>query len=1020
MLRRLHQDAHTLTTRAIFVKSIGCKIPPIFVAVKKQFAANSYGYVASDVCPNAQASTGPAHRTLPCTLSRQITRRTPSRPRITDLGPYLMQTGLSNLLSASRDSVYCLTTNGGHEKCHLGTGFALQSPIQESLHDGTALAKEPAMEELFRFAVARAADRTNAETLSLARDTLLQRVLARIAAGEDPWTKLATEAIQYLKNNEAAWLACFGLQLPSPAVLALPEWQGLKLLPALKELLSDLQSVTTTSQPVQWQEQIRKAKGTIDHGQLVILDTQLADFFLVLMIVRSGGPGPIDRAIHVMKLSPELGILLQDHPSLGEVADLLRLIDLLAIKDSDIATLTFGALQARLHKTLLVPPRIFSATAKPLHAIGVIDLLVVKQHIARYEAGEIARIENVLKGESRGHSQKHTLSNERDTTLQTETLTETDQELTSSDHVSLRSEVENTLKEDTKLNAGVHVQYDGGSFKAQSDFTTAYDKATGESHKFSSETAKDITQKAAKKVSQRVMQSETTKIIETFEEDQEQAFDNTKGTAHVVGVYQWVEKVYLAQVFNYGKHLMFDVMVPDPAASFRKQVRNAQSQVAKPEPPPPLGITSPTDISSDPLNVHFYGKLAARLQATGIEPPPPSSITLSASKVVPYEDDTEKRGEETLRIDDGYAALYVRAIASWTRNDNDTGGVGPAATNSFVKLAVGGQQVKFTWLNAAQPGPLEAIETLKVALNPNNPTEPVEVRTISYGYQTNLVDAMILNLEITCVRTPELLAKWQLQTYDKIVARWEKLNDDYKAQMDLAEQQKEDIPILQEADPESNSAIIGTELKRSCIALLDNSTDVIRGLKATDEWSVPGHGGGVDPDLSKRQTGVWVRWFEQAFEWDKIGYVFYPYFWADSAEWVEMLNQKSAYDPLFLKFLKAGFARVTIPVRNGFEDAVNFYMLTGRPWLGGGLPSVGDKTQNPLYLSIVDEMKESSGAPGDEKPVGDPWEIRLPTALIKLRKELDGTTPSWTRVMGPSKAPDNQWTWNLDDVPASP
>jgi len=36
-----------------------------------------------------------------------------------------------------------------------------------------------------------------------------------------------------------------------------------------------------------------------------------------------------------------------------------------------------------------------------LNAVGVADLLVVKQQIKRYEAGEIAHIENILDGESK-------------------------------------------------------------------------------------------------------------------------------------------------------------------------------------------------------------------------------------------------------------------------------------------------------------------------------------------------------------------------------------------------------------------------------------------------------------------------------------------------------------------------------------------------------------------------------------------------------------------------------------------
>src|SRR5262249_30608574 len=163
-------------------------------------------------------------------------------------------------------------------------------------------------------------------------------------------------------------------------------------------------------------------------------------------------------------------------------------------------------------------------------------------------------------------TQKHTLSNERDTFLQTETTTETDKELTSTDHVDIKNESQNQLKEDTKVDAGVHAQYDGGSFKMQADLTVAYDKSSDETKKFSSDVAKDVTQKAVSKVTQTVTQSQTTKIIETFEETEAQSFDNKVGQAHISGVYQWVEKIYLAQVFNLGRHMLLDIMVPEAGA----------------------------------------------------------------------------------------------------------------------------------------------------------------------------------------------------------------------------------------------------------------------------------------------------------------------------------------------------------------------------------------------------------------------------------------------------------------------
>jgi hypothetical protein len=177
-----------------------------------------------------------------------------------------------------------------------------------------------------------------------------------------------------------------------------------------------------------------------------------------------------------------------------------------------------------------------------------------------------------------------------------------------------------------------------------------------------------------------------------------------------------------------------------------------------------------------------------------------------------------------------------------------------------------------------------------------------------------------------------------------------------------------------------------------------------------------------EPLLVKSQeVGATVRWFEQAFEWENVAYVSYPYFWGRRSTWISRLNLQND-DPLFVNFLQAGFARVLIPVRLGFESHMQVYLCTGRPWLGGAvIPPVGDKTQNPLYLDIAEEIKALTGGgePGEtETPVGEPWEYTLPTTLLKLRK--DDALPEWHR-MGPdgvedetnypSNEPDGEWSW---------
>jgi hypothetical protein len=67
-------------------------------------------------------------------------------------------------------------------------------------------------------------------------------------------------------------------------------------------------------------------------------------------------------------------------------------------------------------------------------------------------------------------------------------------------------------------------------------------------------------------------------------------------------------------------------------------------------------------------------------------------------------------------------------------------------------------------------------------------------------------------------------------------------------------------------------------------------------------------------------------------------------------------------------------------------------------WKGRGLPSIGQE----LYVPIIEELRESLGAPGTEVPQGDPWEVRVATSLVLLRP--DASLPVWT------KNEDGSWT----------
>ena len=128
------------------------------------------------------------------------------------------------------------------------------------------------------------------------------------------------------------------------------------------------------------------------------------------------------------------------------------------------------------------------------------------------------------------------------------------------------------------------------------------------------------------------------------------------------------------------------------------------------------------------------------------------------------------------------------------------------------------------------------------------------------------------------------------------------------------------------------------------------------------------------------QEAPLIRFMEEGFEWDQMQYIFYPYYWNQKDEWFKLALIEDP-DYLFNLFLRAGAARVVVPVRPGFEEAFIYYLQSGQPWNGGSVPQVYD----PLYLSIATEIAEADAQPVSEVLVGQTWTLNIPTTLTKLR-----------------------------------
>jgi hypothetical protein len=230
-------------------------------------------------------------------------------------------------------------------------------------------------------------------------------------------------------------------------------------------------------------------------------------------------------------------------------------------------------------------------------------------------------------------------------------------------------------------------------------------------------------------------------------------------------------------------------------------------------------------------------------------------------------------------------------------------------------------------------------------------------------------------VRVICRRTTEHYAAWRQQAYDVLYAAWSRWNRDYESSRQTSTMFG--LAPTGERSPLKNRKTIVDELKRQVIAwLLEESPFNGRGsLKAAaagETWR--------DLDIGHTLANApTIQFFEQAFDWSNMLWLFYPYYWASKVDWTD-LAALEANDPELEAFLRAGSARVLVPVRKSFEDAVKHWLVYRQPFLGKALPLPGD----PLFVALASEIRNLTDANVEGEPVGRSWDVKSATQFVWL------------------------------------
>jgi hypothetical protein len=577
--------------------------------------------------------------------------------------------------------------------------------------------------------------------------------------------------------------------------------------------------------------------------------------------------------------------------------------------------------------------------------LGIADLMIVEQKLARYELGEIAHIENVLEKETRERRFRTSTTTEESALIETETTDEKEKDLSSTERFELQSETQNVINENASLEAGLTVNASyGPSVDATATLNAASSSARQHSDRASSTFARETTSRAVSRLQKRTLERRFYKTVREVEEKNLHRFENPTG-GNITGIYRFVDKIYDAQVVNYGKRLMLEFIVPEPAAFWRhalaKQPIEAVQHVC-PDPPGYCVDGSQTFVplqaqDIEPDNYVFW---ASKYGAEDVTPPPPTTLVVGvARKGTEIQPNPTPNGPLLsslafeVEIPDGY-----RAVLGHFKAYGQTQSGGTPQDLAQMICQVQALEYAFTqpvWKNV----PLDPAAKVTVSVN----------TTRFYNYE--------FLITIFCTLTDGRREEWKLNTFFAIQNAYRAAKTKYDNAVEAA-RIRAGYDVSFGRNPLENREIEKTELKRACISLATGQR--FDTFDAMNRHVAPFGFPEIDFAEAKAEAR-YIQLFEQGFEWHNLTYVFYPYFWSRKDAW-PTLAQLSDGDPLFTRFLQAGAARVQVPVRLGFESSILNYLAGVNVWDGeGNLVAFDDDDPHSFHFSLLNELKSQLG-----------------------------------------------------------
>ncbi len=616
-----------------------------------------------------------------------------------------------------------------------------------------------------------------------------------------------------------------------------------------------------------------------------------------------------------------------------------------------------------------------------IKAAGVGDLLVVKKELLKFKKGEIAYIENILKSEKKERSHRTFSSMTESMSSQSSTEHESLKDTQSNEQFSIQKEASNILSKQKSTDKSVNASVEYGNKIVSASINAGYSSSDSSQqtqvNRSASSYAKGITERALDRVVTQVSESRTRTRKSEVEEINTHGFDNTKGTGNISGVYYYLDKFYEARVFNYGKRLMYQLIVDKPASNYMESIANDPIMaIKKPIHPAKMenkyadidgdGISDFGDESElsgglktfDDITKENYKYWTALYGIKEVEHYPENQIIFDTLEG--ESSGNSYKAHKMIQVPED----YIPVEASYSN-------IGYA---SYRKIRIGSEITGFSlWL---QDGYSPQSKTLDNNFFKSEDDDKITGITKELPIIISCSERFIISISIMCIPSVKAIENWKLKIYNSIMEVYENDLREYNQKISHLTSNGEDYGN----NPAINRQIEKEEIRRACIeSILDKTFNFSAIKKDKGEYNrcIPPEKILLEIQSNENYYKI-LAFMEEAFEWDQMTYEYFPYYWNKERKEMEKLKSN---DPLFQSFLRASTAKAILAVRPGFERPVMHFLNEGKLWTGGKELFSITKTDADLIREIDKANEQSLKTPVE---IGEPWELKVPTSLVIL------------------------------------